>query len=245
MVRTRLLDELRDPWGPLLGAVLGGVTWAVGVPVLAAVGVGAAVLGVKAAAGVLLDHGSPDRVPLPRPDPASPAGTWLDRAERAHRDLVEQARTCPPGQLVSSAAERAASDAGAVLDAVRRLAAQQVAVTAALRRADSPGLDGEAASLLAGATPDEASSLQSVQDRIAVRDRLRGAQQQLVGRLQSAALGLEGVSARVAELVAMAADAGAVDPTRQDLQALTTEVEGLRQGLVESEQTARGVLGND
>ena len=62
---------------------------------------------------------------------------------------------------------------------------------------------------------------------------MRSAQEQLVARMESAALGLEGLVARVAELRAMATDAGVVDPTDADLASLTTEVEGLRQGLVE------------
>ena len=242
MPRRPLLVELRDPWGPLLGAVMGGLTWATGVPVLAAVGVGAAVYAVKALTGALLDGGGAEPA-LSRPAGSSPAGTWLARAEAALDDLREQQRDCLPGSLTGLAAERAAMQAGLVVDSARRLAAQLVAVEAALRRADSPGLDLEAGDLRArsgeGATD---SSLQAVQDRLAVRDRLRTAHAQLVTRLQAAALGLEGLSARVAELVALAADTGAVDPSSRDLSDLTTEVEGLRQGLVESERSTRGVL---
>ena len=245
MARPRLLEELRDPWGPLLGAVLGGVTWAVGVPVLAAAGVGAAVYGVKALTGVLLDDGRAVEQGPPRPAPGSACATWLARAEAALAALQEQAAACPPGSLTSAAADRAAQDAGPVVEAARRLAGQQVAVEAALARADSPGLDAEARALHASSAGDDeaAASLQALQDRVAVRDRLRSTGHQLIARLQTSALGLEGLSARVAELVALAADGGAVDPSRQDLRDLTVEVEGLRQGLLESEQVARGALG--
>ena len=76
MPRRPLLVELRDPWGPLLGAVMGGLTWATGVPVLTAVGVGAAVYAVKAVTGALLDGGVAEPA-LARPAANSPAGTWL------------------------------------------------------------------------------------------------------------------------------------------------------------------------
>ena len=41
----------------------------------------------------------------------------------------------------------------------------------------------------------------------------------------------------------MATDAGAVDPSAGDLTALTDQVEGLRAGLAEVEQTAQRTLG--
>ena len=61
-----LRDEARDPWTYILGALAGGAAWAVGVPVIAAAGVGAAVLGVKAAVAAALGTG-PQRPPTPAP----------------------------------------------------------------------------------------------------------------------------------------------------------------------------------
>ena len=46
-----LRDELRDPWVYILGGLTGGIAWAVGVPVVVAAGIGAAVAGVRAAVG--------------------------------------------------------------------------------------------------------------------------------------------------------------------------------------------------
>lgn len=135
-----------------------------------------------------------------------------------------------------------------MLTALHRLGAQSVAVAQALVRAESVGLDEQAAELRsqAGASPTNSSARRSadaVADRVAARDRLRATRAELDARMQSSALGLEGLVVRIAELRAMATDAGAVDPSAGDLNALTDQVEGLRAGLVDVEQTARRALG--
>lgn len=52
-----LRDELRDPWGILVGGIAGGLGWAVGIPVAAAAGIGAAVWVVKGIAGAVTRGG--------------------------------------------------------------------------------------------------------------------------------------------------------------------------------------------
>lgn len=244
----KLRDELADPWGPLVAGVVGGLSWAVGTPVLLAVGVGAAVYGVKAAVGTLLGAGAdPPGDPAP---PTPPVGTaargWLDRAQQAVAALDDMARGVDV-TATDVATTHAAEESDAVLRAMRRLGGQVVAVAMALSRADAPGLDQEAARLkqLADRSPGDVSAAQSAQavaDRVAVRNRLRAAQTALDGRLQSSALGLEGLVARVAEIRATAAAVGQVDPTADDLAALTADVEGLRQGLAEVERVAQSAL---
>jgi hypothetical protein len=244
----RLADELRDPWGPLVAGVVGGLSWAVGTPVLAAVGVGAVVYGVKAALGVALDRDEDGEGPAPpRPHPNSPAGLWLRRAEAAVRALDDMARSSG-GTAADVATARAAEEADAVLASMRQLGGHVVTVGQALGRSDSPGLDAEAARLRAAAhaSPHDASAQRSaaaVADRVAVRDRLRAAQADLEGRMQSSALGLEGLVARVAEVRASAATVGDVDATADSLTALTTEVEGLRLALSDVDEVARKALG--
>ncbi|MGZ6826734.1 MAG: hypothetical protein ACXVGH_08060 [Mycobacteriales bacterium] len=245
----RLSRELTDPWGLLVAGVAGGVAWAALGPVALGVGVGAAVYGVKVAAGALL--GGPDEPPLAkpaRPPYGSPAGTWLKRAETAVRALDDLARG-PDLTPADVATTHAVEEADAVLETMRRLGGQSVAVGKALAQADSPGLDEEATRLraLSDAAPDDAVARQSadaVADRVAVRDRLRTAQAGLEARLQSSALGLEGLVARVAELRATSAAAGQLDASAADLAALTAEVEGLRVGLSDVEQAARKALGS-
>ena len=244
----RLADELRDPWGPLVAGVVGGLSWAVGTPVLAAVGVGAVVYGVKAALGAVMGgDGDDDGPPPPRPHPNSPAGLWLRRAEAAVRALDDMARSAG-GTAADVATTRAADEADEVLASMRRLGGHVVAVGQALGRSDSPGLDAEAARLraLAEAAPHDASAQRSasaVADRVAVRDRLRVAMADLEGRMQSSALGLEGLVARVAEVRASAATVGDVDATADSLAGLTTEVEGLRLALSDVDEVAGRALG--
>jgi hypothetical protein len=65
----------------------------------------------------------------------------------------------------------------------------------------------------------------------------------LEGRLQSSALGLEGLVARVAEVRARSATLGDVDGTPESLTALTTEIEGLRLALSDVDEVAQRALG--
>jgi hypothetical protein len=244
----RLGEEIRDPWGLLVAGVVGGLAWAVGTPVLAAAGVGAVVYGVKAAVGVALGRdGESEERPPARPHPNSPAGLWLRRGESAVRELDDMARSSggTPADLATS---RAAEEADAVLASMRRLGGHVVELGEALARSDSPGLDEEAARLraVAASAPQDTSAQRSaaaVADRVAVRDRLRAAQSDLVSRMQSSAHGLEGLVARVAEVRASAATAGDMDATADSLAALTSEVEGLRLGLSDVDEVARRALG--
>lgn len=244
----RLSAELRDPWGPLVAGVVGGLAWAVGTPVVAAVAVGAVVYGVKTAVGAAMGPGGDGSAPTLRPHPGSPAALWLRRGESAVRALDDMARS--EGTTPADAAtSRAAEEAEQVLASMRRLAGHVVTVGEALGRSDAPGLDAEAARLRAIATsaPGDDSAQRSaaaVADRVAVRDRLRGARADLEGRLQSSALGLEGLVARVAEVRARSATLGDVDGTTDSLASLTTEIEGLRRALSDVDEVAQRALGS-
>jgi hypothetical protein len=245
----QLRDELRDPWGPLVAGIAGGLAWAVGTPVLAALGVGAAVYGVKAALGAVLGEpgAEDDTTTVPRPAPGSTAALWLRRAESAVRALDDMARS-QGGGAADVATTHAAEEADEVLASMRRLGGHVVTVGQALARSDAPGLDEEAAQLraVASRSPDDISaqrSSEAVADRVAVRDRLRLAQADFEGRLQSSALGLEGLVARVAEVRAGSATVGEVDASSDNLTQLTTEIEGLRRALSDVDDVARRALG--
>lgn len=54
-----LRAELRDPWGILAGGVAAGLGWAVGIPLAAAAGIGAAVWVVRATGEALRGPGAP------------------------------------------------------------------------------------------------------------------------------------------------------------------------------------------
>jgi len=251
-----LSDELRDPWGLVVAGVSGGMAWAVlGGAVGAAalpvgVAVGAAVLGVKVVSGVLLSRG-PDREPraeLLRPARGTPADGWLRRAEAAVRSLDDLRGSAGPA--ARSTVASTVQEAREVLDALERLGSQAAAVDGALARVDGPGLDAEAAHLreLArrpappGVQAEVARSAAAVADRIAVRDRLQAAQASVLARMQAVALGLEGLVARLAEVLALAATTGHLDDAAGSVAEVAGELEGLRAGLAEAEALSRGAL---
>lgn len=249
-----LSDELKDPWGLVASGISGGLVWAlVTGPVGIGVGVaaGAAVLGVKVATGLLLNKDTAPRREAPelmRPPRGSVAAGWLSRAEQAVQALDDLAATARRGPL-SVQVDGAASEARDTLGALARLGAQATAVEGALRRVDDDRLDEEEARLGQAASygPAEvrtevARSLAAVRDRIAVRNRLRDARATTLARMQSVTLGLEGLVARLAEVLALAASTGAVDDSVGQVTELAHELEGLRAGLAETEAVSRGAL---
>jgi len=74
-----------------------------------------------------------------------------------------------------------------------------------------------------------------------VAERLTSARDTLVARLQSTALGLEGLVARATEVLALSASssAGTAD---SGIAGLAAELDGLRAGLTETEELSRRVL---
>lgn len=253
-----LADELRDPWGLLVAGVSGGMAWAVLAAVTApaalpvGLAVGAGVLGVKAASGILLNRGtSPQRdaQPSPRPPPGSVAAGWVERAEQAVRELDELAVHARTGSL-STQVLSAAGQAGDTLAALARLGAQAGSVQKALARVDDADLDVEARRLAEaarrggppGVQTEVARSAAAVADRIAVRDRLRAARQTLHARMQAVTLGLETLVARLAEVLALAETSGGLEDPAGAVADLAAELEGLRVGLAETEAVSRGAL---
>jgi len=249
-----LSEELRDPWGLLVAGVSGGMAWAVlgaGAPaVLVGVGVGAAVLGIKAVTGALVHRRPRARVAVPeRPPRGTAAAAWFEQAEAAVHALDEMAGTAPQGPT-GDAVRRAADDADDALVSLGRVGVQVTAVERALARVDVAGLDAEAARLRQAAEHAPSHELRqevqrsaaALQDRVQVRDRLRSARDMLLARMQSTTFALEGLVARLAEVVAMTATTGTSDSSAHDLASIGTELDGLRAGLAESEAVSRRVL---
>lgn len=83
----RLGDELRNPWGILVGGIVGGLGWAVGIPVAAATGIGAAVWAVRGLTGAASSRGGAD----------APAGAALDPA--GVRDSLKKLRSRVKGKV--------------------------------------------------------------------------------------------------------------------------------------------------
>ena len=242
-------DELRDPWGLLIAGVAGGLAWAVSAPVAAAVGIGAAVYGVKAVTGMLVNRREPRRRELARPPRDTAAAHFLERAEVAVQSLDEMAASTDAGPT-GTAVRAAADDAGSTLTDLARVAAQVTAVEAALGRVAVRGLDEESARLAAAVhrarSPETRAQVErsaaAVRDRIEVRDRLLSARETLLARMEAVAHGLEGLGARLAEVLALSATAGGVDTSADQIADLALELDGLRAGLAETEALSRRAL---
>ena len=245
-----LTDELRDPWGLVVAGVAGGLAWALSGVVVAGAAVGAGVYGAKVLTGLVTRRDHEPSVPeLPRPPKGTAAGWWFDRALAAVGSLRSLASSAPPGPLAESV-RGAAGTAESTLHDLARVGAQVAAVEAAERRVDLAGLDEEARRLehraRSAPTPELADELRraatAVRDRLAVAARLDQARETLLARMEATALGLEGLVARLAEVLAMTSTTGTTSTTAAELDGLATELEGLRAGLAETEALSRRAL---
>jgi hypothetical protein len=216
-----------------------------------AVGVAVAVVvyGTAFAAGRLARRHT--RAPaLPRPAEGSPADVWLGRAEKAVRTLAEQtaSATGPVRDQLASVGEGGAE----TLAELHRIAAHVAAVDDAASRIDVPRLQAERSRLVRDVYDAPSGAERRAQTRcaeaaagqLAAYGRLRSAREELAERVQTTALGLEGLVARVAEVVALAATTGGVDTAGQRVTELTDQLEGLRSGLAETEAVSRRALGS-
>ncbi|MEV4051308.1 hypothetical protein AB0J55_08970 [Amycolatopsis sp. NPDC049688] len=244
----KFVRELAEPWGLLLAATSAGVAWAVQLPVVASAGVGVAVLAVWAGVAVA----TREKEPPPREArvldvaPGTTEEDWLHRAEGAAEGFVSLSSSLSPGPL----ADRVADMEPVVqetLSALRRLAGRASATGQALARVDPDAVAREQRRLRrelrtarAEVRGDLEQALTAVQAQADVHARLSGARDKLLAQLQSGALGLDSLVARVAELTAattdVVVDTGAV-------RELSDQLEGIRQGVLETEQATRKSLG--
>jgi hypothetical protein len=245
-------DQVRDPWTYLLGGLAGGVAWAVGLPALAIVAVGAAVGAVKAVSGVALGEGRaplPPVPPLPLPTTDdTPEGGWLDRAERAVATFDRLARSIP-NQILSERTRSMGTQAGETLEGLRRLAGQASTTRQVTREVDEKSLAAEAqrlekrrdAELDPEIRTETSRSLESVHEQLDIARRLRRSLAQILARIESGALGIERLVAQLAEILALS-DAGSGDQGAEQLEELADQLEGLRSGLAETERLSRRAL---
>jgi hypothetical protein len=254
---SRLRQELLDPWGGVIAGVAGGLAWAVAplgaVALPVGVGVAAVVYGVKVGAG-LLARGK-DSPPAADPESelrpprrGSIAEQWLTRAQQADRSLAELARS-PGSPHAKQQLVPVREGAAEALTTMWRLAGQVTAVEDASDRVQPGRLQAERdrlAAAVAAAPSDRMRSerqrsLDSVTEQLQVAGRLAGARDELLARMQSTALTLEGLVARTAELLAMSVSGG-VDTSEDRLADLASDLDGLRSGLAEADAVSRRVL---
>lgn len=258
-------QQLTEPWGIVAAGLLGGVGAAVtgalspagllaGVPV--GLGVAGLVYGVRVGLGALVDRGGRGVVvsdvdpPLPSPPRGSEAERWLRRAERAVGTLRRQTES-PWDAALRARVSDVDDQAAGVLADLRRFAGQVTLLEQTLSmipvdrlRRDQGAIERELRSLPAGPVREERQrALGAVADQLAVAGRLGEAREALLARLQSAALGLEGLVTRLAELLALHATMGGGSPATTRLAELTGDLEGMRAGLAEAERVSRSALG--
>lgn len=201
-----------------------------------------AILTLKVAAGVAL----PRHVPRPRLPAGSASALWLTRAEIAV-EATRQLRPGPGPLAEKFAATREAAHEALLL--VRRLGAHEATVSGLLRRIDAERLAEDVWRLeteRTAATSQEIKTeigraLVSLNDQRTARARLVSTDETLVARMRTAALGLEGLVARLAEIVALAQ--GGADATAQlRISELSDELDALRAGLSEADSLGRATV---
>jgi hypothetical protein len=257
-------EQLTEPWGIVAAGLLGGLGAAVtaalapaglviGVPV--GLAIAGAVYGVRVGVGAFTDRGPrtkalPDSGRLPVPVRGSPADKWLRRARAAVDTLRRQTQGTPDAPLRERIGE-VDDRAEAVLGDLVRFAGQVTLVEQAAGRINEQRLRQEHGQLqrgleriAAGPLKDEQQrALGAVADQLAVARRLNDAREMLLARMQSAVLSLEGLVARMAELLAMhATTEGITSLTDDRLAELTNDLEGMRAGLAEAEKLSRTAL---
>jgi hypothetical protein len=245
-------DELNDPWSYVVGGLAGGMAFAVGIFPPAAVGIGAAVLATKVLAGVFSRPGrtraarrKERRLPvITRTQEAA----WLARAESAEESFHEVAASAQDGPVAERVRQFGVQVEDA-LGALQRLAGQCSAVRLAMSRIDPRRLQFERERLTRDATSgvdpavlaERRRSLASVQTQLDTYQRLAIAITTLLARLESGTLGIEGLVARLAEVVALSETTGTSADFSQ-VDELAQELEGLRAGLVETEGVTRRAM---
>jgi len=236
----KLLNDAREPSGLLLSGVAAAAGLVLGLPLPAAILVGISVMAVKVTAGVAIDR----LASLPRVALGPAEVDWMQRADRAvsaFRQLARASRSEPIGQRCMVIGEQAR----ATLQLLRRIAGQSSTVGRMLQGIDAPRLKEEESRLSAELRTTELDaarreielSLSLVREQVAARRRLEQGRAALLARLQSGVLALEGLVTRLSEVVALGQTAGGMDGAGDRVAELADELEGLRAGLSELDQS--------
>lgn len=241
LLRTRA--ELADRTSLPLAALSFVVVLFAGRSPLEAAAAALAVLTVKVGVAVALPR---EHVARPRLPAGSASGFWLRRAEIA----VAATRELRPGP--GPLAERFAATREAANEAlflVRRLGTHEATVSGLIARIDGERLaedvrrlEGERTLAISPEIKAEIGrALVALNDQRTARARLVSTDETLVARMRTAALGLEGLVARLAEIVALAQ--GGADATAQlRINELADELDALRAGLSEADSLGRAAV---
>jgi hypothetical protein len=244
----------------MLGGVAAAVTGAlahaglvVGVPV--GLGIAGVVYAVRVGLGALTDRGprpafkAAPEPRLPTPPRGSVAERWLRRAEAAVTTLHQQTESPRDPTLRTQIGDVDDEAAGALTD-LRRFAGQVTLVEQAIANIPVERLRHDHGTIqrgLGGLPPgplreERERAMRAVGDQLDVARRLTDARETLLARMQSAVLGLEGLVARMAELLALHATTAGGTLTATRVAELTGDLEGMRAGLAEAERVSRTAL---
>lgn len=183
----------------------------------------------------------------PRLAPGTPEALWIARAEGAVASIRRLSASAGSGAVADRCVVIAKQAADAVV-ILRRLAYQSGLVSrlagstdlAELRRTDA-SLRHQLSVLSEGpAHRQNEYALRSLTARVEAGERLEATQGELMGRIEGAALGLEGLVARVAEIVARSEFGSDLAAPRID--ELAAELDTLRAALIETEDLGRHAL---
>jgi len=252
------LSALANRWLWLMAVFATAVLLATGsVPVLLAVLSGAAVLG----AGAAVDAASQVRRSRRRVGGGRPAGAGgrianaeasahLARA-RAASQRLDQGRGAiadVPGDVAGDVAIRA----GQMLEAMHHTGRQVDRLDTMLAGVDPYALQAELGEVERALAAEPAASGDLTEQRQRTADGLRAqlaahrrvSEQRtlMLAQMRATAVGIEGLAVRVGEIGALYEASGRVDTSDEELRGITSELEGLRDGLVDAERGVRAAL---
>ena len=235
--------ELRRPHGLFLALCTFSAALVLSVPLVIAAIAAVATLALKLALEIVFAPGHA-RVSVPE---HSGAGQWLGRGTLAVRSLRDLTASAEPGPLADRC-QTIGDRALATLEVMRRLAHQESTVATLLHRVDQLGVADEARALerelaiapTADMRAEVTRSLGSIRAQLQARDNLRLARDALLAKIRTVVLGLEGLVARVAEVIALGQSGVGMSEDR--IGELEAELEALRGGLLETEAFSRNAM---
>lgn len=250
-------DQLKDPWGWLVAAIAGGVGWAALAPLGPAaipvgLGIGAAVLGTKVAIGVATSPHSakePRRTALPRAPQGSRQEYLLARGEAAQLRITELSEAPVDESLLAQISLMDDEVEGLVdvrlADLAGRVTVADLSLASA--RPDVLQVEHQRAQAAVAAETDLATktererTLAALTAQVEAVQRIGKLRDRLLSKMETAVVGLEGLAARMGELVALGSDPVAHDRSAEVLEQLTTELDTVRSGLTEAEALSKEI----
>jgi len=224
-----------DPRGLALSGLVGIAYLALGAPLPLAGGALALVYALNAA--FTRDSERRPRPELPTLQPGAPETAWVERAATAVSSIEKLRRTARSDAIAQRCAAITEQGRLAVI-ALHRLAHQASVVAGLTTNTNLPELraaEERARGQLVDATGLARFELDrtvgSLRARREAAERLEATRRDLGDRVQAGALGLEGVVARVAQIVALTDDTSRTS----SIEELAAELDTLRDALIASE----------